>query len=216
MIDTAGDAMRLLADRSPLALPAFFALGAITGIGPCVAPRYIALAALAQRVRRPWRIGATFGLGVVTAYVTIGMGAGVLGALRAWSTAIDLSLAVALAIAGGVTLWRDERAHRHAACAPASAGGVYLLGATSALGVSPCCTPVVAAIAGFSGLDGHPIEAMLLLTAFAAGHALPIAAAVALGTRSMQALARLGTTTAGGVVSGTLMIALAGFYALRA
>jgi thiol:disulfide interchange protein DsbD len=215
VIDAAGDALHLLADRSPFALPAFFTLGAFTAIGPCVAPRYVALAALIQRTRRPWRIAAAFASGVVSAYVAIGMGAGLLGTMRAWSTAIDVGMALALALAGGITLLRDEGVHAHAARNTTSGGGAFLLGATSALVVSPCCTPIVAAIAGFAGFDGQPLAAALLLTAFAAGHALPLGA-VALGARSMHALSRLGSTSAGSVVAGTLMIALAGFYALRA
>jgi len=214
MIDAAGDALRLLGDRSPFVLPAFFALGAFTGVGPCVAPRYIALAALVARTRRPWRVAAAFSSGVVSAYVIIGLGAGLLGTVRAWSSLIDVGLALTLTIAGSITLLRDD-VHRHTPCGNASSGGAFLLGATSALVVSPCCTPIVAAIAGFAGLDGQPLEAALLVGAFAAGHALPLGA-VTFGARSLHALSRLGSASAGAVVGGTLMIALGGFYALRA
>ena len=112
-------------------------------------------------------------------------------------------------------LLRDEARHAHGACAHGG-GGAYLVGAMSALVVSPCCTPMVAAIAGLAILDARPAEVALLVTVFAAGHIAPIGAAVALGQRGTQTLARLGAASGNGVIAGTLMLALAAFYGLRA
>lgn len=217
MIDAAGEAMRLLGTRSPLAIPALFGAGAMTSIGPCIAPRYVALAALVHRSRYPWRTAASFAAGVITVYIAIGAGAELLSAVRAWSTTIDLALAAALAAGGSATLLRESADfHPHEACARGQGGGAYVLGAMSALVVSPCCTPVVAAIAGLGMLDARPVEVALLVTAFAAGHVAPIGAAVVLGTRSTHTLTRLGAASGNGVIAGTLMLALAAYYGLRA
>lgn len=216
MIDAAGEAMRLLGTRSPLALPALFGAGAMTSIGPCIAPRYVALAALAHRSRKPWRTAAMFAAGVITAYVAIGAGAELLSAVRVWSTAIDLVLAASLAAGGFVILLSGEVSHASGACARGEGGGAYLVGAMSALVVSPCCTPIVAAIAGLAILDARPAEVALLVTAFAAGHIVPIGAAVALGQRGTETLTRFGAASGNGVIAGTLMLALAAYYGLRA
>jgi len=111
--DLASEGLRLLSARSPLAIPILFGAGVVTSIGPCVAPRYVALTAIAQRSGRPWQTAAIFAVGVVSAYVALGMATGLLSAVRGWSTAIDAGLACALAGAGCITLLRDD-AHGHA------------------------------------------------------------------------------------------------------
>jgi cytochrome c biogenesis protein CcdA len=212
--DIAGEALRLLSARSPLAIPALFGAGAVTSIGPCVAPRYVALTALAQRSGRPWQTAAIFALGVVGAYVALGTASGLLSAVRGWSSAIDVALAGALAAGGCMTLLRDDAGgHMHHARATASAGGTCLVGACSALVASPCCTPLVAAIGMLSMFDGRPLETALLVAAFAGGHALPLVAAVVLGRCPT---ARIGSGAASRAIAGTLMIALGTFYGLLA
>ena len=47
-----GDGLHAVAMRSPLAYPLVFAAGAVTSIGPCAAPRYVAVAALVSSARR--------------------------------------------------------------------------------------------------------------------------------------------------------------------
>jgi cytochrome c biogenesis protein CcdA len=216
VIDAADEAMRLLGARSPLAIPVLFGAGAMTSVGPCIAPRYVALAALAQRSRTPWRTAAAFAAGVISAYVAIGAGAELMAGVRAWSTAIDLVLAASLAAGGGIMLLRDEE-NSHAHDAPRGGNsGAYLLGAMSALVVSPCCTPIVAAIAGLAMLDARPLEVALLVTAFAAGHVAPLGAAVVLGARGTHTLTQLGAASGNGVIAGTFMLALAAYYGLRA
>jgi cytochrome c biogenesis protein CcdA len=213
--DLAGEGLRLLSARSPLAIPMLFGAGAVTSIGPCVAPRYVALTALAQRSGRPWQTAAIFALGVVSAYVALGTASGLLSAVRGWSTAIDAGLACALVGAGCITLLRDEAdGHAHTGGATASAGGTYLVGACSALVASPCCTPLVVAIGMLSVVDARPLETTLLIAAFAGGHALPLAAAVAVGRCPRPA--RIGSVSASRAIAGTLMIALGAFYGLLA
>jgi thiol:disulfide interchange protein DsbD len=219
VIDAVSAGLHAVATHSPAAYPLVFAAGAVTSIGPCAAPRYVALAALMNTSRRPWRIAASFAAGLVGAYVALGAAAGALGMLWSLSRFVYIALAVGLAVAGIVTLLRGGgRAHTHAgsradhAGARASLGGTFLLGASSAFVVSPCCTPVVAGIAGLTTAGGHTGTGMALLASFACGHALPITAAGALGTRVARCMRHLAASHAPAVVTGTLMLALAAYY----
>jgi thiol:disulfide interchange protein DsbD len=221
--DVVSAGLHAVAARSPLAYPFVFAAGAVTSIGPCAAPRYVALAALLNASRRPARVVAAFAAGLVGAYVTIGVAAGALGALWSASRFLYAALAITLAVAGFATLLRvDCTSHVHDdvragdAGARASFGGTFLLGASSALVVSPCCTPIVAGIAGLTTAGGHPAAGATLLAAFACGHALPIVSAGALGTHVARALRHVAVAHASAVVAGTLMLALAAYYGVLA
>jgi cytochrome c biogenesis protein CcdA len=215
--DLLGEGLRAVGTRSPLAYPFVFAAGAVTSIGPCAAPRYIAVAALAQTARRPWTIVAAFCAGLIGAYVALGLGASAVASLWSASAMTYAAFAAVLAAGGIVTLMRaDGRAacsHDGAARARrVSAGGTFLLGAASAFVVSPCCTPVVAGIAGLTMTSGRAADGVTLLAAFACGHALPVVAAGALGTRLSGALRSAATSQAPAIVAGSLMLALAAYY----
>ena len=226
MIDVLGEGLRAAATRSPLAYPLVFAAGVATSVGPCVAPRYVAVAALANAARRPWHVVGAFVAGLVGAYALLGLAAGALGTLWSTSGTVYLILAAGLGAGGILTLLRADPRDRHdhdhdhggrrdggrAKRAQASAGGTFLLGASSAFVVSPCCTPVVAGIAGLTTLGGRTVEGVALLVAFALGHALPLLAAGVLGTRIAALLARAAASSAPAVVAGTLMLALAAYY----
>lgn len=214
MIDTFASAMRAVAAGDPVAYPLVALAGAATSIGPCVAPRYVAIAALAGTSTHPWRITTTFATGIVLAYVALGSAAGAIGALQAWSTAIDAALAAVLIAGGAIVLFRSP-AHRCAAeNAPrrTSIGGTLLLGASSACVVSPCCTPVVVAIAGTTTLGGNASAGAALMAAFAAGHVAPLLALAAAGSRIRAPFARLAATPVPNVIGGTLMLALGALY----
>jgi cytochrome c-type biogenesis protein len=213
VIDAAGEGLRAVAGGSAWAYPLLFVAGIGTSLGPCVAPRYLAVAALAVSARRPFGVALTFAVGVVGAYVAVGAAAGLLGALIAWSTTLYALLAATLIAAGIVTLLRaGTRAHDHRPRGSVSAGGTLLLGAASALVVSPCCTPLIAAIAGLTIVSGRPASGALLLATFALGHILPILVAAATGVRATAVAQQIATSPAAAIVGGTLMIALGGFY----
>jgi thiol:disulfide interchange protein DsbD len=221
VIDLVGDALAAVAARSALAYPLATAAGIVTSIGPCAAPRYIAVAACAHAARRPWAIVAAFICGLVCAYVALGVAAGAIGALWAASAPLYTLLAVALAVSGVVTLARaGGGSHSHCAVRHgernASSGGIFLLGASSAFVVSPCCTPVVAGIAALTMSSGHGADGVFVLAAFACGHALPVLAAGALSTRLSAALRRIATSQAPSIVAGSLMLALAAYYGVLA
>jgi cytochrome c biogenesis protein CcdA len=197
-------------------LPIVALAGAVSSIGPCAAPRYVALATLLTEERRELTIGA-FVAGLVTAYAALGFGAGLLGLVAQSAAVLDAVLAAALLAGGFVTLLRTpacDHAHRPAAVKPRRLSGVFSLGAASALVVSPCCTPMIAAVAAFPGIDAAPPVRAAMLGVFALGHALPIVLLGAAGTLFATRLRRLSAGPAPAVVSGTLMLALGAYYGL--
>lgn len=216
MIDLVGAGLNAVSARSATSYPLLFLAGLITSAGPCAAPRYVTAAALAQTMRRPWLGMGSFVAGLIAAYVALGFAAGTIASLVAASTWIYAALALALAAGGIFMLVRaDGRPHPHAACAhgaDAGYGGIFLLGAAGAFVVSPCCTPVLAAIAGLTLDGGRALDGALLLAAFAGGHAVPIVSAGALGRRASALLPRLAAAQAPAIVAGTLMLALAAYY----
>ena len=223
MIDAVNASLHAVATRSPLAYPLVFAAGVVTSIGPCAAPRYVALAAIANASHRPRRTIAAFVTGLVGAYVVLGVAAGAVGALWSASAPIYVALAVVLAVAGIATLVRgDGSSHAHGDDVArglgvrASLGGTFLLGASSAFVVSPCCTPIVAGIAGLTTAGGHTGTGVALLATFACGHALPIVSVGALGARIAHVLRHVAASHAPAVVAGTLMLALAAYYGVLA
>ncbi len=202
-------------DAGRLPLVAF--AGAVTSLGPCVAPRYVAIAALLRERRRTLTIAA-FVSGMVTAYTAFGFGAGLLAQITGRASALYVILAVALAAGGIITLCRGSSCdHAHdpvrGNAAPNRLSAVFSLGAASALVVSPCCTPILAAVAGMS-VDANPATRAELLAAFALGHAAPLFAVGTLGTLCARAFRAWNASPAPAVVSGALMIALGAYYGL--
>lgn len=223
VIDLLGEALGAAGSGSGVAYPLCFAAGMATSVGPCVAPRYIAVAALANGTRRGWCSILAFVAGVIGAYVTLGICAASISGLWTSSGALYTGLAVALAGSGIVTVAgacgeRGSHAHDRTPEPPPGSvisgrfGGPFLLGASSALVVSPCCTPFVAAIAGFTVLSGRAATGAALLAAFACGHAVPLVCAGALGTRLTLLFTRLSCAQAPKVVAGALMLALGCYY----
>ena len=91
---------------------AAFGAGALTSAGPCVAPRYLTLAAIVHGAARPWSVIVTYVGGLVAAMIALGLTLDVLTRLRDLAGVIDAGLALALATAGLATLARG------ATCAP--------------------------------------------------------------------------------------------------
>jgi cytochrome c biogenesis protein CcdA len=229
MIDPLSIALESPASHSASAFGLLFIAGASTSVGPCIAPRYIAVAAIAGTARRPGVAIFTFAAGLIGAYVALGFAAGFLGGLWSWSGPIDLALSAGL-IAGGTIALVRAKPHDHSdahgghACAaprraddgaPRSLGAIFLLGALSAFVLSPCCTPIVAVIAGASTATGKPLEGALLLAAFACGHALPLAFAGRAGALLARLVPRA-ATQAPAIVGAVLMLALGAYYGLLA
>lgn len=219
MIDPVALSVDAVARGDASRLPLVALAGILTSFGPCVAPRYVALAALLGRRRKTLTISA-FVAGMLTAYAALGFGAGLLAQVAGHASALYAVLAAVLIGGGLFTLLRapacDHAHETQPGVAPHRLSGVFSLGAGSALVVSPCCTPVVAAVVGMPAGSADPAARALLLAAFALGHAAPLFVAGALGSACARPLRAWSASPAPAVVSGALMLALGGYYGLLA
>jgi cytochrome c biogenesis protein CcdA len=215
MMDPLAVAVDAVSHGDTTRVPLVALAGLLTSIGPCVAPRYVALAALLHGPRRMLTVAA-FVAGLMLAYAALGFAAGLLGMLAAYTSLLDAGLAAALGCMGLLTLLRANGVHAHAAMAepPRRLSAVFSLGAASAFVLSPCCTPVVAAVVGFSSVDVSPLARIALLCAFALGHAAPLLVLGPAGSLVTQRLQHWTAGSAPAIVSGTLMLALAAYYGL--
>lgn len=216
MIDLLSSAADALAHHDALRLPLVFAAGTLTSIGPCVAPRYVAVAALLDGSARRIPTVAAFVTGLLLAYSVLGFGVGFAAALWAQATLVYALLSLGLCASGLAVLLRRPRAHRHADRMPVRSSAAFSLGASSALIVSPCCTPFVAAIAGSAAFDRAPLVSALLLLTFALGHALPLIVLGIAGPLVTHGFASSKFGAAYGTISGSLMLALGGYYGVLA
>jgi cytochrome c biogenesis protein CcdA len=91
-------------------------------------------------------------------------------------------------------------------------GGPLLLGAASALVVSPCCTPMLAAIVATSAELGRPLAGAALLGCFALGHALPLFLAGSPATLLRRFRLRGIAAQSPAIIGGTLLLSLGVFY----
>jgi cytochrome c biogenesis protein CcdA len=219
MIDPIALAIEGVVRGDTTRLPIVALAGVATSLGPCVAPRYVAVAALLGERRRTLTI-ATFVAGMLTAYAALGFGAGILGQLAGHASTLYLLLAIALVCSGLITLYRspnsscDQTHAERRRSQPRRLSGIFSLGAASAFVVSPCCTPVVAAVLGMTAFDANPLSRAALLGAFALGHAAPLFVVGSLGSICARSFRAWNASPAPAVVSGTLTLALGAYYGL--
>lgn len=215
MIDPVSASLDAILHQNIAQLPIVILAGIITSVGPCVAPRYIAIGALLDGRRNRAVVVGAFIAGMILAYAAIGLGVGILTTLAVHLDVVYSVLATVLVVGGIMTLARRSptcEKHAHDSPRVRRLSGVFSLGAASALVVSPCCAPVVAAVAGMGLADRNPLLSAAFLCAFALGHALPLCLA---GLVHSAVTTRLRSWNAGpalSVVSGTLMMALGLYY----
>ena len=199
-----------------------FGAGALTSIGPCVAPRLVAVAAICTGQATPLQRGgaiASLVAGLCCAYVAIGICASLLRPLIHSSTAVYLACSAAFLFGGvrSVLAGSTDPLRRcgtscceEAPMAVRSYGMAFLQGCSFGLVVSPCCMPIIAVATGLSfGLGSWP-AATAILAAFAFGHALPlIGFGLGLGGIRRWLVLCEGPLA---LVSGGLLIALSVYY----
>jgi cytochrome c-type biogenesis protein len=217
MIDPIASAIAAAALQSPWAPASAFAAGVATSVGPCVAPRFVAVAALASSpgVAR-WKAVSAFAAGLCASYVALGVAAGFAARIAAISAHVYALLALALLAFGLKTLWSEAPTCLHGDPKPRSLGGACLLGMSFALVASPCCTPVIVVLGSLAASGPSPAFGALLIGSYSAGHALPLVGAGFgwqwLGTRLDVRAWRPAMQTVG----GALLLALAGYYGVLA
>jgi len=214
MIDPIATAIGAIVNGSPDGIPIAAAAGLLTSIGPCVAPRYIALASLLQRPQRT-RTVALFVSGMLLAYSVLGYGFGALAIVTRSASIVYVGLSAILIVSGSRMLLRKSACRHHDRPATGlRSSGAFSLGAASALSVSPCCTPVLIAISGLAGAGGSTASRFLVLAAFTIGHAAPLIVAGPIAAAVDRRLPRWHAGPAPAVVSGALMIGLGAYYGL--
>jgi cytochrome c-type biogenesis protein len=218
--DVVGFTIDLAAQRAGWATAAAFAAGIATSFGPCVAPRFVAVASLSSQAHgaaRWLRIAAFVG-GLCASFVLLGTIAGGVGLLARYATWVYAALAIATIAAGirAIVTQPQPCAAGESTGARASNGAAFLAGAGLTAIASPCCGPVAAALAAAATAGGSPLFAATTLAAFALGHAVPVVA-IACGASSLARWAHAHIPAwAVATVSGALMVALGGYYGLLA
>jgi cytochrome c-type biogenesis protein len=132
------------------------------------------------------------------------------------STFVYGALAVALAIGALWTVLRatpQACAHDHTG-PPASYGAIFVLGASTSLVFSPCCTPLMVSVASVALALSRPMQGAAILAAFGLGHALPLLALGGVAGRlghwfSVRRLQQFAT-----VGSASVMLFLAVYFGL--
>jgi len=221
MFDPLAQGLAAVDARSAYAAPLAFASGLVSSIGPCMAPRFLAIAGLAGGKPRAKGFTLVFSFisGIVLVYAAFGAASSLFREAARYSAWTYGVVALALAVGGTLALWRDDECgcRRPAGFfAGAGAGAAFLLGASFALVVSPCCAPLVVGILAYTSASGDVLYSSFILACFALGHVLPILAA-AFGVNGATAIFQRYTVRAGAtVVSASLMLGLAGYYAVLA
>lgn len=200
-----------------LAAAAAFTAGLTTSVGPCVAPRYLALTAIATRVTgvaRWVRIGC-FVAGLLACYALLATCASLIANVAALSRITYLALAVGFLGFGTRALF-VRRACALARHVRPTGGAALMSGGALGLVLSPCCSPIVAMMASVGVSSGSLATSLTGALAFAAGHLAPLTT-IGLGLGLSERLA--GTRAfgeAGTTISGGLCVALAAYYGLLA
>lgn len=219
MFDPLAQGLAAANARSAYAAPLAFASGVVSSIGPCMAPRFLAVAGLAAGKPRvkAFALVLSFITGLVLVYAAFGAISALFRDAARFSTWTYGLVAAALAVSGIITLWRDDdcgcRPEYFAAAGPSAA---FLLGASFALVVSPCCAPLVVGILAYTSSSGDALYSCLVLACFALGHALPILAAAFGVHGAANVFQRYAIRAGATVVSASLMLGLAGYYAVLA
>lgn len=186
-------------------LPAAFAAGTLSFLSPCVFPlvpgylSFLTGTALGQGDRRRAVLLATwFALGFGLVFVALGATAStvgqLLGAHRRWLELLGglLILVFGIHLLGVVRiplLFREARFHRVAS--PRGPLGAMLVGAAFGFGWSPCVGPLLGGVLTLAAAEATVGEGIALLSAYAAGLAIPFVLAAALLDRFLGASQRI-------------------------
>lgn len=192
--------------------------GAASSAGPCAAPRFALIGMLsgARSSVETIRASALFVAGLACVYASFGAAASWLAHAIAWSTAIYCLLAAVLVANALRSILQPPRPKCETRAPSRNRGGAFVLGASSALVVSPCCTPFAVAAAASAAAGNAPLSGAEVLAAFAVGHCLPIVAAATTVGRFVRWTRWCPPREATSLISGGVMLALGSYYAVLA
>jgi cytochrome c-type biogenesis protein len=219
-----------LSDRPLLALGVMFVAGLATSLTPCIYPMIPITAGLLgaggaerSRARTALHTGC-YVLGLALVYATLGLIAGLSGSLFgtissnpwAYFTIGNLLLLAALVMLDVIPVAAPARMVQWAGrLGGGSAGGAFVLGATSGLVAAPCGAPAFAAVLTWVATTRSAVWGFGYLFVFSLGMTA-VLVGVGLAAGSLAALPRAGhwmvwIKRAGAVV----MLAMAQYYFVR-
>ena len=214
-----------LAAGGVLAVPIAFAGGVVMGLNPCCVALYPAAAAscCAGACHEPQRPALSrallFVLGTASAMTILGTIAALAGesmsGLGGWvpyAVAV-VPIVMGIALLGGfrvrlptkVTGWTSN-----------GLTGAFLTGLLLSLVISPCGTPVLAAILSFAAYRGSPAFGALLLFAYGVGNGLPLLIVGTAAGEATKRLQRLGWTQWVNRGAGVAMLGLGAYLLVAA
>jgi cytochrome c biogenesis protein CcdA len=199
-----------------MAICGSFVTGLASSLGPCAAPRYLIVSASLSG-GASWQAVVAFAGGTIAGYVAYALGGGALVLLPIGSHALYAAVAVALVAAGGATLRADvaDRCSLFVARGR-SAGAMFLLGASCAMVLSPCCTPVAVALGMQAAASRNAAIALGALVAFGIGHSTPLVGLTIAGLRIPSLPARISLREEAAIVSAALLLAVGILYGVLA
>jgi cytochrome c-type biogenesis protein len=172
-------------DGNGISLLAAFAAGVVSFLSPCVlpiVPAYLAVLAggEADGRRRYVANTACFFAGFTVVFIVMGATASLLGQLFLEHQDIVRKLGavfialMGLQLAGLLRLPALDRERRLSPGGRLTGpAGAFVLGMALTAGWTPCVGPILAAILAYAGIGGTLTRGVLLLSAYAAGFALP-------------------------------------------
>lgn len=195
-----------------------FTAGIATCAGPCVAPRFAAVAGLTAGKTRAQavKLCACFAAGLLLGYASFAAAAWIFRAALQLSHVLYAGLACGFGIAALLRLFSRQCTHESFVRPITGAGAAMLLGCGLALVVSPCCAPVIVAVVAYAAADGNASHAAMLLACYAAGHALPLLALAGAAQKFAAAFTLLATARATALVTSGVLLGVAGYYAVLA
>ncbi|HET9392958.1 MAG TPA: cytochrome c biogenesis protein CcdA [Candidatus Rubrimentiphilum sp.] len=195
-----------------------FAAGLAGSFGPCAASRLVAVAACGSNksLRESAFAAGSFVAGLVLAYLLFALAGSLIWEAFRYSGEIYAIAAVFLAAGGLAAVIRAPAECVHSQVHwRRSSGSMFLLGASSALMVSPCCTPIVLASIAYAGVTGLWFSCAAI-ACFALGHAFPVALVAIGGSVLRPLLTHPNVQGATSMIGGSLLLGLAGYYVVVA
>lgn len=191
-----------------------FVSGVATSLGPCLVPRYFALAVQIGNGANGISIGTFLG-GCVVGYIAFAAGAAIVAVVQASSHVVYAVAAVILGTTGVRTLLlARSTTHRHIQGKSNSLGARFFGGVCCSMFGAPCCMPIALAL-GIQSSAYDPAFGATTLAAFGAGQALPLGI-LAAGFRLRLPARVQFPADFPATVGGTLLIAMGALFGAMA
>lgn len=218
------DALRAAVQHADLAaVGVSFLAGLFFSVNPvalAAIPVSLAYVTKARERTQAFWFGTMFVLGILVTHAVLGLVAGLGGAWiegligRAWGLILGpLLMALGLVWVGWLKVPLPAfvvRVQR-----PTTLWGAALLGAVFSVAVCPVCTPALLVLLGVATAVGSPIAGLMLLTAFALGRAVPVAAG-AWSIGLLENAAVVARYRRAFEIAGAVTLVAAGLYMLNA